>query len=209
MNSEYFEIGNKNLGFSDKGCLLKVVIKTIDYTFIEGVTPRQKGDYLSLMARKAAAMSATYSGISADFCFKKNRDGMPVPENGIWWGVSHKPQIVAGAVSILPVGLDVEIIRPVSERLMDKVSGQFERNLFSESSEMIFFKIWTAKEAVLKAMGKGLSGLSMCKIHDVLSGSHISVRYNDKIFPVSYFVSETYIVSAVSLPDNVKFIYDQ
>ena len=208
MNSDYFGISNKRPGFSDDNCLLKVVLKTIDQSSFFGFTPRQKSEQLSFMARKAALMSAALSGIQADLCFNKNSHGMPVPENGIWWGVSHKPEIVAGAVSFCPVGLDVEVIRPVSERVMEKVSDESERCLFKDGAEMSFFKIWTAKEAVLKVLGKGLSGLSECKINDIISDGHISVRYNAKIFSVTCFVSGTYIVSVVSLPDKVKFIYD-
>jgi len=187
---------------------VKVVFKIIDQSLFVGFTPRQKAGQLSIMARQAASRSAFLSGIKTEPCFNKNSDGIPVPENGIWWGVSHKPEIVAGAVSILPVGLDVEVIRPVSERLVERVSDELERSLFKEMNDVSFFRMWTAKEAVLKAEGHGLSGLSACKIQDLLSDDHIFVRYNNKNFPVTTFVSDTYIVSVVSLPEKVKFMRD-
>lgn len=205
MNSDYFEINQKCSGFSDGDGRMKVVLKIIDQSLFWGFTPRQKAGQLSVMARQAASRSAFLSGIKTEPCFNKNSDGIPVSENGIWWGVSHKPEIVVGAVSLCPVGLDVEIIRSVSDRLIERVSDESERSLFSGPA---FFKIWTAKEAVLKVMGKGLSGLSECKIHNVISDDHISVRYGSKKFPVTCFVSGTYIVSAVSFPGKVEFICD-
>ncbi|WP_198013819.1 4'-phosphopantetheinyl transferase family protein [Desulforegula conservatrix] len=208
MNSDYFEITGKSSGFSDGDCLLNVVLKIIDKSYFSGFTPRQKAEQLSILARKAALMSAELSGICVGISFHKNSEGMPLSQNGIWWGVSHKPEIVAGAVSHSPVGLDVEIIRPVSERLMERVSDKSERTLFKDDPVITFFKIWTSKEAVLKLLGKGLSGLSECKIHDVIANDHISVRYKERIFSVTCFVSGTYIISVVSLPDKVKLVYD-
>lgn len=208
MNSDYFEINGKSPGSSCGACLLNVVLKTIDNSFFSGFTPREKASQLSILARKAALKSAELSGIYDSISFMKNNDGMPLSQNGIWWGVSHKPEIVAGAVSLSPVGLDVEIIRPVSERLMERISDESERTLFKDEPVISFFKIWTSKEAVLKLLGKGLSGVSECRIHDVIANDHISVRYKEMIFPVTCFVSGTYIISVVSLPDKVKLVYD-
>lgn len=58
--------------------------------------------------------------------------------------ISHSRNAVAAAVSNRPVGIDIEYIRPVSERLQKRVCKTLPE------SEAEFFRFWTEKEAYLK-----------------------------------------------------------
>lgn len=207
MNTDYFEFGLSKSCSDEAKKTLTVVVTRIDVSGTEGLTPRVRGEYMSQMARMAVNESARLSGLHEIRKFPKNTDGAPGQENGVWWGVSHKPEIVAGAVSSLPVGLDVEIIRNVSDRLTERIVSEKERLLFSIWEQDSFFRVWTAKEAVLKFCGHGLSGLSSCFIDSVQGPGCLLVKYGEKNYPVTSLVRETYIVSVVAFPQDVTFFY--
>lgn len=183
-----------------------------DMNLLSMMNFRQQAEYLGIKARDAASLSAELSGFGPFSSFPKNNEGVPESVNGLYWGVSHKTEIVAGAVSGRPVGIDVEVFRNVSDRLLARVSTVTERAMFDEYCWQepydTFFKIWTAKEAVLKFSGAGLSGLGSCRIKKVVSVNCLTVEYQDSAYPVCLFVSGRYIVSAVSLPEKVDFIYE-
>lgn len=75
------------------------------------------------------------------------------------FSISHSGNIIACALSSKgKVGIDVEEIRPVKiEDFNDIFSpGEYQRLLRADNPFERFFTIWTRKEAVVKANGKGL-----------------------------------------------------
>lgn len=207
MNADYFESRNDGAGCFGSRKPIMVVIEPLDVSMMDGLSPRQKGERMSMMARKAVIESARLSGLNEPRSFPKTEEGAPRPEDGVWWGLSHKPDVVAGAAHIRPVGLDVEVIRTVSARLIDRISTKKERILFLDSDDSLFFRIWTAKEAVLKVCGQGLSGMGSCFVNQVLGDDHIVVGYGGRLFPVTSLVRDTYIVSVISEPSDVLFLF--
>ena len=88
------------------------------------------------------------------------------------FSISHSGHLVVCAVSERPVGIDVELIRPVKEDLAGKVCTDAElmwlrsapgggRTLEGECLTR-FFRIWTAKEAWFKMTGTGITDLRSC-----------------------------------------------
>jgi 4'-phosphopantetheinyl transferase len=81
------------------------------------------------------------------------------------FNLSHADERALVAVSArYPVGTDIERIRDIPD-LMSVVRGVFRPNEIDhlqrqsgDQRKREFFRIWTAKEAVLKATGQGLSG---------------------------------------------------
>ncbi len=191
----------------EKKAKIKAVIMRIDPDATKGLTQRQKAGHMSVTARIAASESAFLSGFGRSVRFCKDENGVPMQNNGVWWGVSHKPDVVAGAVSFSPVGIDIEVLKAVSRGLAEKVSDGIERGLFRNFSEHDFFRIWTAKEAVLKMLGKGLGGLGSCRIYKVVSEFLLIVCCQEQYFPAVCYSRCGYIVTVIGMPDCVEFVH--
>ena len=76
----------------------------------------------------------------------------------IHFSLSHSKSTVACAVSDVEVGVDVQNISPISDRLAKRVLTEFEYARFKESPapDEYFCEIWTIKESYLKKTGQGI-----------------------------------------------------
>ena len=158
---------------------------------------KEKVTYLSAFARKALLISASKSNVVLEK-MNKNTDGAPLAYNGIYWSISHKSTYVAGVVASKPVGIDVERIRQVNAALYGKIAASEEWQLGEEKGgHTLFFRYWTAKEAVLKASGVGLKALSSCYIDQVVDDRMLTVRYGDQRWLVEQHRVEGHLVSVV------------
>ncbi|PTM58989.1 4'-phosphopantetheinyl transferase [Desmospora activa DSM 45169] len=91
--------------------------------------------------------------------------GKPMLQGYDWaFNLSHSHDYVCIAVSAhSPVGVDLERIRPEMEvdKLADLVMSASEKaewiQLQEKDRQVAFFRLWTRKEAVVKAAGEGLS----------------------------------------------------
>jgi 4'-phosphopantetheinyl transferase len=146
---------------------------------------REKVKALSQQARKALFFSCKKSGWPI-LHLKKDPNGVPIPENGYYWSLSHKSRFVAAVVAPYPIGIDIERLQPSSKALRNRIASTKEWQLEPEiDPDLLFFRFWTAKEAVLKAVGVGMSGLSNCRIIKILGDSKMRLTYQYTTFMVS------------------------
>jgi 4'-phosphopantetheinyl transferase len=157
---------------------------------------RNKVKALSTLARLALKLSCEKSGIIPGDLINDN-NGAPVPFDGNFWSITHKSEYVGGVVSKKATGLDIEKIRPVSKALMNKIADHKEWALSDSDKEILFFRFWTSKEAVLKASGKGIVALSDCRIEKILNDKSIIVSYKNKTLNVVHYYFNGYIASIV------------
>ena len=78
------------------------------------------------------------------------------------FNVSHSGALIALAIADAAVGIDLEQLRPMGDASGQVASRYFSRDEFSRVRQAAnrdeeFFSIWTAKEAVVKAIGTGLN----------------------------------------------------
>lgn len=76
-------------------------------------------------------------------CFSEHPD--------VQFNISHTGGAVLVGVSGEPVGVDIERIRPVSRRAMQRIAGV--------ESEKAFFESWVRREARAKRIGAGIGAL--------------------------------------------------
>lgn len=69
----------------------------------------------------------------------------------VHFNISHTGGAVLVGTSHEPVGVDIERIRPVSERAMQRIAGV--------ASEEAFFQSWVRREALAKRAGAGIGTL--------------------------------------------------
>jgi len=147
---------------------------------------RDKVKALSRLARSALMISCEKSGLHLD-TFPKSEKGVPLPVDGVHWSLTHKSGRVGGVASLSPVGMDLETIRPVNDALPAKVANDEEWQLAGGDRQRVFFRFWTAKEAVLKAVGKGMAGLSRCRVVAIADDTHMTLAYDHTPWPVVHF----------------------
>lgn len=73
------------------------------------------------------------------------------------FSLSHSGNLVVCAISPVPVGIDIELPRPLRPGIAARWFSPEEQNLLADNPSA-FFELWMAKEAVLKEIGCGLSG---------------------------------------------------
>lgn len=159
---------------------------------------RPKVQALRRAAREALVLSAGYSELTLG-PLEKDKNGAPLPSNGIYWSLTHKSDFVAAVCSPHPVGIDIERLRQVSRGLEERIASPDEWGLAPSVDQLLFFRFWTAKEAVLKAVGKGLTGLSSCHVQDIVDNDHMLIAYEDRQWTVTHRrIEENHLVTVTS-----------
>ena len=146
----------------------------------------EKVKTLSRLARLALRQSCARSGLRLSG-LPKDEKGVPLPVDGVHWSLTHKSDVVGGVAAPLPVGIDLETIRPVSDALLAKVANEDEWRLVRGDGETAFFRFWTAKEAVLKAVGSGITGLSHCRVVEIVDDTRMTLTYDHALWTVEHF----------------------
>jgi len=168
--------------------------------------PKDRVVFLSRHARLALEKSAARSAIPMGE-LRQAQNGAPLPFDGTFWSISHKPCYVAGVVAPRPVGIDIEKIRPCTAGLFEKTAGPPEWDLAAPGNDSLttFFRYWTAKEAVLKAAGTGLKDLLRCKIASIVDEQHLTIRYGGQDWHIEHFFFDAHITSIVTGAQRIQW----
>ena len=77
------------------------------------------------------------------------------------YSISHADGIAAAMVSEYECGIDCEAVRRYDHRVVKRVCSEAEQELIetapADQRELLFFSLWTLKEAYVKAIGTGLA----------------------------------------------------
>jgi len=163
---------------------------------------------LGLLARECVRLSAEKSGLPLPHEFPKGDRGEPLPVQGVNWSLSHKKSCVAGIASCWKSGIDVERLRPVSDGLVRRICQPGELELFEcRESVGMFFRVFTAKEAVLKLKGVGLAGLSRVRITSVPDHDSLVAEYDGSPVTIIHFWMDDHLVSMVNNGSEINWEY--
>lgn len=126
----------------------------------------------------------------------------------IYHNISHTEGLVACAVGNVPVGIDVEHIRPFSEKILRRVMSIKERECYEmlnrDEKIAFFFKIWTLKESYVKAAGCGIT-IPLTDFSFDIKGEKIECTIPE-VHALQYHLKEDYILSVCTFkPTFVSF----
>ncbi len=129
----------------------------------------------------------------ADLVF--HRDALGKPRLGLGSGhvefnLSYRDGAIAIALSDAVVGVDIEEIgaagdtQGIAQRFFSVQENRRLAKQAAENAENYFYQIWTRKEALLKAAGTGLAGISAIDVcHPLASARDAnSVEHNYRLF---------------------------
>ena len=120
-----------------------------------------------------------------DTKWKYNEHGKPYLENGPYFSISHCKEGIAVAIDDHPIGIDIEHIRHADSDLIARVMNKEERVGMDDRK---FTRLWTQKEAIVKAEGTGIVSFEQLKgIRSQESGFRIQTVEKEKyIYSIAY-----------------------
>lgn len=151
----------------------------------------------SLLRECLKPLGITYS---SDTAISKNRYGKPslaeYPE--VKYNISHADGICACIVSEYECGIDCEPVRQYRPNVLKRAFSESERDMIEKADtderDLLFFRLWTLKEAYIKAIGTGLS-YPMKNADFDFSGSEIITEISDYDFRQYILKGGKYVVS--------------
>jgi len=177
------------------GRILHPVIMPVP-SAIRELSGREKILALRRHARTALARSASLSGLTLG-ALRQGERGQPLPSQGVYWSLSHTTEQVAAVAAPDRIGIDIERITTFTAALQERIAGSREWEL-ATVDELLFCRYWTAKEAVLKAVGVGLGGLSRCSITEITDEVQLRLAYGSESWIVSHCLKAASHLAAIT-----------
>lgn len=153
-----------------------------------------------------------------ELIFGVNEYGKPLLVNntGVEFNISHSGKWIVCSIYNLPVGIDIEKIKPIDIGIAERFFSKDEvKSLMSKciaEREAYFYELWTLKESYIKAIGKGLSiPLDSFTIR-IVGGNIIlhSTNESENYYFKQYCIDKDYKLAVCSskneFPDEINFI---
>ena len=151
------------------------------------------------------ALTKEYGIDSDTLTIEKGEHGKPFfkDRKDIFFNISHSGDYVAVVLGDCPLGVDVQVIREVKPRLIDKLCNEREKDfvLSSGNPDNAFITLWALKESYIKAIGKGMS-FPMDKINfDIkgFKGDSFSGAFSNQDGLFCVWKNNDYVLAACSL----------
>lgn len=120
--------------------------------------------------------------------------------NEINFNISHSGNTVVSIFSKNVTGIDIEKIEEVDYKTFNHVFSYSEMEIIKIGGYSKFYKFWTIKEAVCKAIGKGM-GIPLL---DIKINNNNNVVHNDVIWSTRSFLLDENICSIASKKPNIN-----
>ena len=173
-----------------------------------------------------------YLNITGDSVkFEYNSRGKPkiaefLNHQNLQFNVSHSQELaLCGITRDRRIGIDLEYLRDIddaakiAQRFFSPTESALIASLHGEEQKQVFFQLWTAKEAYLKAIGSGLAGgldrveVSLTKqsvsLLSVGEASENAANWSlDKFIPEINYVATVAIESKQKLQESKFFTWN-
>lgn len=152
-----------NTAFNDDG-LFKKYLALADgerRQKVNALVPREKKN-ASLAAGAILPLALKRCGICGEISVERSRYGKPrlISPQGVFFNLSHSGEWTVAAVSDSEVGVDIQQVGTANMRLAQRFFTDAEYRQIAEAggnAADCFYRLWTVKEAYLKALGTGLN----------------------------------------------------
>ncbi len=169
----------------------------------DGLDSAQRVARQRTQARIALARCAVLAGAPLDG-WRQDESDRPIANDGFFWSIAHKRLCAVAAIADCPVGVDVECIKPRTSEHFEEVAAPEEWAVLGGRSQRHFFRLWTAKEAVLKSTGVGMAGWDDCRVIRMLDDGRLSVAVKGSTVEVEHFEHAEHI-AAVTARGSVEW----
>ena len=149
------------------------------------------GQFCCLKSWMMLAESLQNKGLGLeDWCY--NEYGKPFWPNGPYFSISHCKQGIAVAIDEHPIGIDIEAIRHADDDLLARTMNEFEQSKIKNQKSKIesdreFTRLWTLKEAIVKAQGVGIQSFE--QLQTVIDNRESNIETFEKekyIYSIAY-----------------------
>ena len=152
-----------------------------------------------MLARRMLAKIADVS--PADISFTQGDKGKPYANVPFFFNVSHSGDFVLCAVSDVPIGADVEHIKPFRAGMVARYFTEVEAayvwggspapdgNVTDPDTCARFYRVWTAKEAYVKMTGTGISTDLSQVAYDPCAQTVCGIQLTTPDAPEGYVIS--------------------
>ncbi len=123
--------------------------------------------------------------------FLYNEHGKPYIEGGPFFSISHCKEAIAVAIDDQPIGIDIEAIRNVDQDLILRTMNEEEQKQIHSNRD--FTRLWTQKEAIVKAQGVGI--VSFEQLQGIRSQESGFLSWRNDYFRIQTVEKEKYIYS--------------
>lgn len=198
---------------------MKSVLDSKELNKVDGFnTTSEKESYLYFRAFLRIILSKYLEIKPKDVVINIGKRGKPfVQDSEIKFNISHKKNVAVVAVAKnCEIGVDIEDLEKkfdynkIVKRFFLTEEKEFLRGADNQERWNKFLRIWTLREAVVKALGKSMA-LSINKVSILFSDRKITgikTSYTDlNLFFKISFVLDHYICSIVTTQDKNKIKY--
>lgn len=128
--------------------------------------------------------------------YQINEYGKPISDS-CYFNISHSKGVVVFVKDSLPLGVDIEKIRPVEDNFIDYISSKEEKEYIKSPTN--FYEIWTNKESLIKNTGTGIKK----KVNEIpalpINGNK---EYEGKKYYSKTMVYKDYVISITRETDE-------
>ena len=163
----------------------------------DGLDSAQRVGRQRAQARIALSRCAALAGAPPDG-WRQDDNDRPLPNDGFHFSIAHKPLCAVAAIADCPVGVDVECIKPRSSEHFDEVAAPREWAVLGGRSQRHFFRLWTAKEAVLKSTGVGMAGWDGCRVSHLIDERRMTLTFDGSTVEVEHLEHANHIAAVTA-----------
>ncbi len=138
----------------------QTVLSASQLEYISKINEKKRDQSLAVRALLMLMLEKHYPNASiSELNLKKN--GKPyLMGKELFISLTHSGDFVGCALSPRPVGIDIERIRTLPQKLISRVCTDEEQVYVTQNGEESFFTLWTLKEAYIKANDCGFSQIT-------------------------------------------------